>query len=143
MALDWTMFPSQWTLADDEAEADDNFKPPFHLIITADTIYKEELIRPLLRSLHALALESTPAVGSASSPLILVCLERRDPLLTETFFDRAKNVWGFKVQRVPATKLRRAVEKGLGCEWSDGWSEIELWKLKLSMPKPHDATSAS
>lgn len=142
MALDWTNFPSQWNLANDEAVADDNFRPPFHLIITADTIYKEELIQPLLRSLHALALESTP-VGPASSPLILVCLERRDPLLTESVIDRAKNVWGFKVQRVPATKLRRAVEKGLGCEWGDGWSEIELWKLKLSVPKPHDATSAS
>lgn len=149
-ALDWTEFPSQANLAlalvGDEAEAEaeiaDNFRPPFHLIITADTIYKEELIQPLLRSLHALALESTP-VESASSPLILVCLERRDPLLTDTVFDRAKNVWGFNVQRVPATKLRRAVEKGLRCEWGDGWSGIELWKLKLSVPKLHDATSAS
>ena len=145
MALDWTKLPSQWNLANDGAEADDNFRPPFHLIITADTVYKEELIQPLLRSLNALALESTPTEGSASSPspLILVCLERRDPLLTESVFDCAKNVWGFKVQRVPVTKLRRAVEKGLGCEWGDGWSDIELWKLKLSVPKPHDAMSAS
>lgn len=142
MALDWTELPSQWNLADEGSEEDDHFKPPFHLIITADTIYKEELVQPLLRSLHALALESTP-VGSANSPLILVCLERRDPLLLNSVFERARNDWGFKVQRVPATKVRRAVEKGLRCEWGDGWSAIELWKLKLNVPKIRDATMAS
>ena len=139
MALDWTDLPSQWNLADEE---DSHFRPPFRFIITADTIYKEELVQPLLRSLHALALGSTP-VGSTNSPLILVCLERRDPLLTDSVFERARSDWGFKVQRVPATKVRRAVEKGLRCEWGDGWSAIELWKLKLNVPKLRDPTMAS
>jgi hypothetical protein len=141
-ALDWTELPSQWDLAGEENEGDDHFRPPFHLIITADTIYSEELVQPLLRSLHALALESTP-VGSANSPPVLVCLERRDPLLTDSVFRRARDDWGFKVQRVPTTKVRRAVEKGLRCKWGDEWSEIELWKLKLSMPKLRDAVTAS
>ena len=140
--LDWTELPSQWNLAGEGEDEDGDFRPPFHLIITADTIFKAELVQPLLRSLHTLALGSAP-VGSTNSPLILVCLERRDPLLTDSFFERARNDWGFKVQRVRATKVRRAVEKGLRCGWSDGWSGIELWKLKLSIPKMHDAATAS
>lgn len=104
---------------------------PFDLIITADTVYEPSLIQPLLRTLHALSTLSIAASPSSRSPPILLCLERRDPALVERMLDDARNVWHFDVERVPARKLTKALEKG-GIRWEKKeWEGIEIWKLAL------------
>ena len=144
--LDWTVDPTEWKWTDrsaiatknlDESEPAENLnshlEPPFDLIVTADTIYSDELARPLLRCLHKLATLSTSESGS--SPPVYVCVERRDPGLLDRTLEEAESAWGFTAERIRETKIKRAMKRG-GVTWDKSdWEGVEIWKLQVSKPK--------
>jgi len=111
--------------------ADEPLGPPFDLIVTSDTVYIPQLAQPLLRTIHALASLSS---AEGKSPLILLCFERRDPLLIDRTLNDARQVWGFRPERVPHKKLAQAMDKS-GLRWDkEDWDGVELWRLKLGKP---------
>ncbi|KAF9052955.1 hypothetical protein BJ165DRAFT_1339001 [Panaeolus papilionaceus] len=140
--LDWTVRPDNWTWNHQKIIASHNpdqnspsmvqpslLSPPFDLIYSADTVYLIELVEPLLRTLHALSTLS--ATTSNRYPVILLCIERRDPALVDHLLDQAKQKWSFAVERVPPRKLTKVMEKS-GNQWDKSeWEGVELWKLKL------------
>ncbi|KAF9567556.1 hypothetical protein CPC08DRAFT_626665 [Agrocybe pediades] len=138
--LDWCVPPENWTwdhesiiaspaLLTPTGQASTPAHPQFDLIISADTVYSTELVEPILRTLHHLSVIS--ASNSASHPPpILLCIERRDPMLVDSLLASAKHNWGFSVEQIPRRKLVKAVEKSSKWEKSE-WDDVELWKLKL------------
>lgn len=136
--LDWTVPPEQWTwdnslsitrARQDESEYSSTLRPPFDLIISADTVYTHELITPLLRTAHALSVASHAL--SQRYPFVLFCVERRDPHLVDALFDEARATWNFSVDRVPKTKLAKSLDKA-GLKWDrSDWEDVEIWKLRL------------
>jgi len=88
--LDWMVEPEHWSWVDAKSVSSPSFPkdppieiphgPPFDLIVTSDTVYIPQLAEPLLRTIHALASLSS---AEGKSPLILLCFERRDPLLID------------------------------------------------------------
>ncbi len=144
--LDWTIPPDSWlwdnpnVIASQhrdppEYPAQDNqnpiLRPPFDLIISSDTLYLAELVTPLMRSLHEVSRLSVSASPEARAPPIYLCVERRDPGMMDRALSEAKEVWNFKVERVPHKRLAKAMEKG-GARWGKGeWDDVEIWKLNL------------
>jgi len=139
--LDWMVEPVHWSWVDAKSvsspslpkcpPAAEPLGPPFDLIVTSDTLYIPQLAQPLLRTIHTLASLSS---ADGKSPLILLCFERRDPLLIDRTLNDARQVWGFKPERVPHKKLVQAMDKA-GLRWDkDDWDGVELWKLKLTKP---------
>ena len=137
--LDWTVEPERWSWTDTKSVSspslskkpptEDSVGPAFDLIVTSDTVYIPQLVQPLLRTIRALA---SPSSTGGKSPLILVCFERRDPLLIDRALDDARQSWGLKSERVPHKKLAQAMDKA-GLKWDrEDWSGVELWKLKLA-----------
>jgi predicted nicotinamide N-methyase len=139
--LDWTVLPENWswthplsiasqgapTSLTDESSAKD-LSPPFDLIITADTLYHDELVAPLLRTLHHLVLLSP---GSKC----LLALERRDPALIDRAIAAARQDWAFTCSRVPPRRLAKAMARA-GLEWAkEDWDGVELWELSLPVKK--------
>ena len=137
--LDWTIEPDYWSWTDTKSVSspspilrdpppEHHLEPPFDLIVTSDTIYIPQLVQPLLRTIHALASLSS---ASGKSPLILLCFERRDPLLIDHALNDARQVWGLEPERVPHKKLVQAMGKAC-LKWNkEDWDGVELWKLKL------------
>lgn len=141
--LDWTVQPEQWRWDHElyiashssslsvPAASNSQCCPPFDLIYSADTLYSAELLDSMLRTLHALSTLSAAASPSQRFPPILLCIERRDPLLADRFLSDAKNIWHFNVERIPHRKLSKAVERS-GVHWNRAdWEDVEIWKLKL------------
>lgn len=123
--LDWLVSPAEW-------KWDIASNPPYDLIYAADTIYKSELVEPLLRTIHALSTLSRSSSAPPRSPLILLCIERRDPPLVDRLLDDARNIWNFSVERIPRKRLSKALDKH-GAQWDNAdWEGIELWKLRLN-----------
>ncbi|KAH9454564.1 hypothetical protein Pst134EB_014636 [Puccinia striiformis f. sp. tritici] len=90
------------------------------LIVSADTVYTVELIRPLLTTLTKLT------TMSLKQPLIYIALERRDPNLVDSFFRIAVEM-GFRATQVEHNRLRKWVDS---TGWIDGdWEAVEVWKL--------------
>ncbi|KAH9857009.1 hypothetical protein C2E23DRAFT_721079 [Lenzites betulinus] len=139
--LDWTVPPDHWVWDDAQTIASAQVEkphpagqpgpllgPPFDLILTSDTIYSADLVTPLLRALHALCHVSA---SELRTPPVYLCLERRDPALTDYALSQAKDPWNFKVERIPHKKLAKAIEKA-GAHWEKGdWEGVEIWKLSL------------
>ncbi|KAK1232943.1 hypothetical protein PQX77_003857 [Marasmius sp. AFHP31] len=139
--LDWTVPPEHWTWEDDKVIASastmSTVRPtsrlsfPLDLIVTADTVYEPSLIQPLLRTMHALSTQSITISPTGRAPSILLCLERRDPELTDSLLADARTRWSFRVDRVPDRKLSKAMERS-GLKWPrNEWEGVELWKLVL------------
>ncbi|PPQ70957.1 hypothetical protein CVT24_009957 [Panaeolus cyanescens] len=139
--LDWTVHPDKWCwnnqkiiasqkdFSSDINPSEPLLSPPFDLIYSADTVYLIELVDPLLRTLHALSVLS--AASSNRYPVILLCIERRDPALVDHLLGQAKQKWSFAVERIPPRKLSKVMEKS-GNNWDKSeWEGVELWKLKL------------
>ena len=137
--LDWTVEPKHWFWADAKSVSSPSLSkdpptgdppgPPFDLIVTSDTVYIPQLAQPLLRTIHALASISS---AEGKPPLILLCFERRDPLLIDRTLNDARQVWGFEPERVPHKKLTQAMDKA-GLRWNkEDWDGVELWRLKLA-----------
>ncbi|PVF97778.1 hypothetical protein CPB86DRAFT_815226 [Serendipita vermifera] len=166
--LDWTVPPQQWDWANLEAvarqQAEQNasptadcqhsnriftpkktLSPPFDLIVTADTLYTPALVTPLIRSLHSLA--SLSIVGDAKhSCIIYVAVERRDPgLMDRAFQECSSPPWGFRIERVRAIKVRKALEKAK-VPWvreRGAWEGVEIWKMRLPRDMATTPPSAS
>ncbi|KAL7283495.1 hypothetical protein ACG7TL_002928 [Trametes sanguinea] len=142
--FDWSVSPDHWTWDDPRAIASPQpekldpvaqqaslLAPPFDLVITSDTIYLAELVMPLLRALHGICRASLAASPTARAPPAYICLERRDPALVDTAISQAKDIWNFKVERVPYKKLAKAMGKA-GFQWDKSdWEGVEIWKLTL------------
>lgn len=119
--LDWTATAA---LADCVGATDGRRCSGFDLILTADTLYVPHLVEPLLHTIHSLALDNPSA-------LVFVAIERRDSALLDNALQRAQSEFGFDVQRIPDSKLAKAIRKAQ-CEWrKEDWSGVELWKLVL------------
>ena len=120
--LDWSVLPENWTWNHESVVASHSehlvpadgsltlLRPPFDLIISADTVYSVELVEPMLRTLHTLSTLSASPTGS-HFPAILLCIERRDPALVDHLLAAAKEKWQFQVERIPHKKVIKAVEK--------------------------------
>jgi protein N-lysine methyltransferase METTL21D len=129
--LDWTVEPAHWTWShptviashdySDSGTPGETLRPPFDLILTADTIYSAQLVGPLLSVLRTLS--------AIPCPPIYLALERRDPRLADDALQQARD--DFSVQRVPGKKVSRAMVKA-GCKWDRAeWEGVEIWKLVL------------
>ncbi|KAH8107030.1 hypothetical protein BXZ70DRAFT_269815 [Cristinia sonorae] len=144
--LDWTVPPENWSwshpscITTTSAEPPQSstsagvtplLVPPFHLIITSDTVYSATLITPFLRTVHALSALSINASPSKHAPPVYVCLERRDPALIDRMLSEAKEAWHFSVERIPHKKVQKAMKKG-DVAWDKAdWEGVEIWKLVL------------
>lgn len=148
--LDWTVPPTDWLWDDpltiaspapfppalqsnpNQVRSDLQsylLKPPFDIIYSADTIYLQELVQPLLRTFHALVMQSFALCGRP--PPIYLCIERRDPLLVDQMVASAKSDWHFDVHRISHKKLTKSMKKG-GSDWPPSeWYSVEIWKLTL------------
>lgn len=146
--LDWTVPPDQWSWDGGESIASvsnshavqirgdaEYLGPPFDLIISSDTLYVPDIVQPLLRTLHALSMQSVLVSSPPSRlPVIYICLERRDPTLIDYALSEAKN-WDFNVVRVSHKKVTKAMEKG-GAKWDKkDWEGVEIWRMTLNMNK--------
>lgn len=86
-------------------------------------------MEPILRTLHHLSTISSSS-STLHAPPILLCIERRDPMLVDHLLASAKENWGFSVEQIPRRKLVKAVEKS--SQWAKSeWDDVELWKLRL------------
>ncbi|EFP83530.1 uncharacterized protein PGTG_08716 [Puccinia graminis f. sp. tritici CRL 75-36-700-3] len=95
---------------------------PIDLIVSADTVYTVDLIRPLLTTLSILS------ARSPKQPIIYIALERREPTLVDSFFQMAVEM-GFKATQVESNRLRKLAES-MG--WIDeDWEAVEVWKLSM------------
>jgi hypothetical protein len=115
---------------------------PYDLIMTADTLYAAALVTPLLRSLHHLSTLSTHPGSKFSCPLY-IAVERRDPQLMDRAFEECSSVWGFKVERIRAPKVKKALERA-NVGWvadKSLWEGVEIWKLRLPAGATPDAVS--
>ena len=153
--LDWTILPEKWTwdsstaistslptadnpqqpgLTSDQRPTRSTLVPPFDLIVSADTVYSLELIHPLLRTLHAICTASSLSTTLRNrSPLIYLCIERRDPALVDTTFLEAQYTWGFSISRISHRKVSKSMAKH-GLKWArEDWDGVEIWKLKLAV----------
>jgi protein N-lysine methyltransferase METTL21D len=143
--LDWTVPPEKWTWSGSHSIASlevlplanesiqDTPRPPFDLIITADTLYHDELVAPLLRTLHHLV--SISSLPNRPSPKCFVALERRDPALIDRALASAREDWAFACERVPPRKLVKAMVRA-GLQWAkEDWEGLEIWELSLSATK--------
>ncbi|OBZ75837.1 Protein-lysine methyltransferase METTL21E [Grifola frondosa] len=142
--LNWAVSPDQWVWDNDrvigspspqfpsEATAEgERLQPPFDLIISSDTLYSRALVQPLLRTLHSLCMLSVNSSSPPRSPVVYLCVERRDPVLIDQALSDAKTKWNFDVERVPHKKVAKAMAKG-GIKWErEDWDGVEIWKLSL------------
>lgn len=101
-------------------------KIEFDLIVTTDTVYTSELIRPLLTTLKSLSDLST------RPPPIYLALERRDPALVENFFNMAEQL-NFKADQIDHSSLVKLTEQ-MGWDLED-WEGVEIWKLRQRVRK--------
>lgn len=136
--LDWTVPAANWTWDNNAviasgdgipASSDDStlLAPPFDLILTADTIYSTDLVKPLLHTLRTLCEISTvnSPKGAKRIPPVYLCLERRDPTLVEYVLAEAAKTW--TVKQISHKKLAHSLEKG-GLMWEKTeWADVEVW----------------
>lgn len=137
--LDWLVKPEEWDWDGAESiapkqdpllketldsEIDDNISPPFDLIVTADTLYHQDLVAPLLRTIKTISIQSKKG---KKFPPVFVALERRDPEVIECALELAKEE-GFDCKKVPNGKIRKCLDTG-GFKWEkEDWEGVELWR---------------
>ncbi|RIA84262.1 putative methyltransferase-domain-containing protein [Glomus cerebriforme] len=105
--LDWTVTKLQ----------PPEFTPPYDYIVATDCIYSLDLINHFVRCINELSNEKS---------LIFCGLERRDPLVTETFVNACKG--GFNVVKIPEKKLKKFIFKELDDDI--GNINVEIYRLK-------------
>ncbi|KAJ6547505.1 hypothetical protein B0H19DRAFT_1165998 [Mycena capillaripes] len=134
--LDWTVAPDRWFWNHNTIIASPTCTSPepqhpthgFDLIVSADTIYSLDLATPFLRTVHSLCKSS---LAASRSPVVFICLERRDPAVIHRTLEDAKSIWGFTVNRISQHKVSKALGKN-GFKWNkDDWDGVEIWKLAL------------
>ncbi|KAI5817691.1 putative methyltransferase-domain-containing protein [Pyronema omphalodes] len=97
----------------------------FDVIMTADTIYMKELIRPLLDTIKRMAGEKTQ---------VWVALEVRDQQVCGEAMSVAREM-GFGVRRIQMVKIRKAMDLA-GMRWEqEDWRGVEVWRLSMGKRK--------
>ncbi|KAJ7063239.1 hypothetical protein C8F01DRAFT_1219379 [Mycena amicta] len=127
--LDWSVPPHLWLWDHPTIIASPEHSPqvaqhltiPFDLVVSADTIYRAGPHHTAPASLAV----------SSRSPVVFICLERRDPLLTDQALREAEETWAFTVKRVPRHKVERAVQKMFNTWRKSDWEGVEIYKLVL------------
>ena len=114
-------------------------------IVTTDTIYHQDLIRPLFDTMDRLVTRSQSLVAMTNeeqegqpspppqpaAPRILVAVERRDPILLDRALDYSDRI--FVRRQIDPDELKRAASKWGGKEWD--WEEmedVEVWELTVA-----------
>ena len=138
-ALDWMApLPSPSSLWDgggggggEEEEEEEEEK--VEVIVTADTFYKQDLVRPLVITIKALCIASARCARGGSGkegkrfPLVLVAVEVRDRGLLECALEAAARE-GFECRRVGDGRVRRGLEAA-GVRWArEEWDGGEVWR---------------
>lgn len=129
--LDWFVDPDEWdwsgarSIAPREGpKTDNNISPSFDLIVTADTLYRQDLVAPLLRTIKAISIQSRKGKGF---PPVFVALERRDPEVIEQALELAKEE-GFGCKKIPDGKVRKCLD-AVGFKWDkEDWEGVEIWR---------------
>lgn len=132
--LDWFVHPDEWDWSGarsiapreelEEPEMDDCTSPPFDLIVTADTLYHQDLVVPLLRAIRAISIQSR---RGGKFPPVFVALERRDSEVIKQALELAKKE-RFHCKKVPDGKVRKCLDVA-GFKWErEDWEDIEIWR---------------
>lgn len=132
--LDWFVDPDEWDWSGAQSIApreelqghktDDDIDPPFDLIVTADTLYRQDLVAPLLRTIKAISMQSRKG---KRFPPVFVALERRDPEVIEQALELAKKE-RFDCKKVPDGKVRKCLD-AVGFGWDkEDWEGVEIWR---------------
>lgn len=131
--LDWFVDPDEWDWSGArsiapregslESRTDSSAGPPFDLIVTADTLYCQDLIAPLVRTIKAISIQSRKG---KRFPPVFVALERRDPEVIKQALELAKKE-GFDCKRIPNGKVRKCLD-AVGFRWEkEDWEGVEIW----------------
>jgi len=132
--LDWTMDPASWTwLCEAASDGGGARTPAFELISTSDSIYSEQLVKPLVRTIQHLS--ETALQIKSKAPDVYLAYEHRDDAQYEAFLSEAERA-GLRVKKVPTVKVRKAVSKAYGWrpEQYEGISVVHM-KLHSSADK--------
>lgn len=131
--LDWFVDPDEWdwsgarAIAPREGSKTDNdiiIGPSFDLIVTADTLYRQDLVAPLLRTIKAISIQSRKG---KRFPPVFVALERRDPEVIERALELAKEE-GFGCKKITDGKVRKCLD-AVGFKWDkEDWEGVEIWR---------------
>lgn len=138
--LDWTVPPDQWDWNGTGAVAPPSpspspqpglgigIGPPFDLVVTADTLYRRDLVAPLVRTLRAVSVQSRSGRGF---PPVFVALERRDPDVIALALQLAARE-GFACRRVPHARVGKCM-RAAGLRWEkEDWEGVEVWRWLLT-----------
>lgn len=144
-ALDWTALalPSPlsalWDGGGDDGaggggEEEEEEEEEVEVIVTADTFYKQDLVRPLILTIRALCIASARCVRGGSGkegkkrfPLVLVAVEVRDRGLLQCALEVAARE-GFECRKVGDGRVRRGLEAA-GVHWAkEEWDGGEIWR---------------
>ena len=135
-ALDWTALelPSPPSaLWDISGEEEEEVEEEVEVIVTADTFYKQDLVRPLILTIRALCIASARCVRGGSGregkrfPLVLVAVEVRDRGLLQCALVVAARE-GFECRKVGDGRVRRGLEAA-GVHWArEEWDGGEIWR---------------
>lgn len=131
--LDWFVDPDEWDWSGArsiaprehslESRTDSSVGPPFDLVVTADTLYCQDLIAPLVRTIRAVSVQSRKG---KSFPPVFVALERRDPEVIKQALELAKKE-RFDCRRIPGGKVRKCLD-AVGFKWEkEDWEGVEIW----------------
>ena len=139
-ALDWTALAlpaplsSLWDGGGDGREEEgEEEEEEVEVIVTADTFYKQDLVRPLILTIRALCIATARCVRGGSGkegkkfPLVLVAVEVRDRGLLQCTLEVAARE-GFECRKVGDGRVRRGLEAA-GVHWAkDEWDGGEIWR---------------
>ena len=93
-------------------------------MLTMLSVYSEELVEPLLSTIRTL---STQSMTDNRGPDVYLAYEHRDDAQYDSFLAKAAEA-GFRIKRIPAPKVRKAVEKlyGWKAKEHEGISVVHL-----------------
>lgn len=136
--LDWLVQPEDWdwdsveSITGPELQSEEmgrpkkggDIGPPFNLVVTADTLYHQDLVAPLLRTIKSISIQSRKG---RKYPPVYVALERRDPEVIEHALELAKRE-RFDCKKVPDGKIVKCLES-VEYKWEkEDWEGVEIWK---------------
>ncbi|PUU81195.1 hypothetical protein B9Z19DRAFT_950224, partial [Tuber borchii] len=136
-ALDWTALalpsPPSALWDDDGGGGGGGEEEEVEVIVTADTFYKQDLVRPLILTIRDLCIVSARCARGGSGkegkrfPLVLVAVEVRDRGLLQCALEVAARE-GFECRKVGDGRVRRGLEAA-GVHWAkEEWDGGEIWR---------------
>jgi hypothetical protein len=98
----------------------------FSLTYQAQPVYSEGLVAPLLSTIRTLSLQS---LTGTRGPDVYIAYEHRDDAQYDSFLAKAEDA-GFRIKRIPAPKIRKAVERLYGWKYGD-YDGISVVHMRL------------